>query len=213
MASTAVNAQGTTIQIATGTGGAKTISAIQVGNPTILTSAGHGLSNGDSVALALFAGANAATLNGVQASVQFKTTNTIAVGIDTTGLTITAGSATATPNTYSNIGNIKTFNGPDGSANEIETSNLDSVAKEIMMGLPDSGTVSLETDSDDANAGQAAAFAAWQNRTLKAMKINLSTGKVLSFSAYVKKFARTGGVDAPHKSGIDLRITGAVTLT
>ena len=34
MASTALSAQGSTLQIATGTGGAKTITAIAVGNPT-----------------------------------------------------------------------------------------------------------------------------------------------------------------------------------
>ena len=50
--STAISAQGTTLQLSTGTGGAKTITGVVVGNPTILTSAAHGLANGDVVALA-----------------------------------------------------------------------------------------------------------------------------------------------------------------
>ncbi|MBK7592267.1 MAG: phage tail protein, partial [Betaproteobacteria bacterium] len=43
MASTAISAQGTIVQIATGTGGAKTITAVTVGYPAIVTSTAHGL--------------------------------------------------------------------------------------------------------------------------------------------------------------------------
>ncbi|MDQ5878867.1 MAG: hypothetical protein QG638_1601, partial [Pseudomonadota bacterium] len=35
--STAISAQGSTLQISTGTGGAKTITGIAVGSPTIIT--------------------------------------------------------------------------------------------------------------------------------------------------------------------------------
>ena len=63
-----ISAQGSTLQISTGTGGAKTITAITVGNPTIITSAAHGLSNGDVVTFASLTGADAALLNGMSRS-------------------------------------------------------------------------------------------------------------------------------------------------
>ena len=120
MASTAISAQGSIVQIATGSGGAKTITGVAVGNPTILTSSAHGFSNGDVVTFAALTGADAALLNGLTFTVRDKTTNTFAVSVDTTGKTITAGSGTATPTTFTQINNIKTFSGFDGQASELE---------------------------------------------------------------------------------------------
>jgi SPP1 family predicted phage head-tail adaptor len=73
------------------------ITAIALGYPTILTAANHGRSISEMVALAGFAGAHAADLNGQNAAIKYKTTNTFAFEIDTTGRTITVGTATATP--------------------------------------------------------------------------------------------------------------------
>src|SRR5882762_7412513 len=171
--STAISAQGTLIQIATGTGGAKTISGVAVGNPTILTATAHGFSNGDNVAIAALTGADAALLNGLSFTVTNKTTNTFAVQVDTTGKTITAGSGTATPNTYSTVGNSRTFTGLDGTAAEIDATNLASTAKEIRQGLVDFGQMSFECDHDNADGGQAALLAAYNSSVLKAFKVVL----------------------------------------
>ena len=73
MPSTAISAQGSIVQIATGSGGAKTITGVAVGNPTILTSAAHGFSNGDVVTFAALTGADAALLNGQTLVVRDKT--------------------------------------------------------------------------------------------------------------------------------------------
>jgi len=79
MASTAISAQGSTVQIASGTSGAKTITGVAVGNPTIITSTAHGLVNGDVVTFAGLTGTDAALLNGQTFVVKNKTTNTFAV--------------------------------------------------------------------------------------------------------------------------------------
>ena len=97
MASTAISAQGSVVSIGTGAGSAKTITAIALGNPTIITSSSHGFANGDVVTIAGLTGTNAATINGQTWSVRNITTNTFAIYVDTTGLTITAaGTATST---------------------------------------------------------------------------------------------------------------------
>ena len=213
MTSTAISAQGSTLQIGTGSGGAKTISGtVGVGNPTVLTSTAHGLNNGDVVTLAALTGADAALLNGQTCVVQFKTTNTFAVAVDTTGKTITVGSGTATPVTYTTIGNLKTFSGFDGQASELDRTNFGSTAKEFVLGLVDYGQFSFDVDYDFTDAGQAAVLAAQVSGLLKNFKLTLPDTHTASFTAYVKRLPTAGGVDQIVKrSGATVRISGAVT--
>lgn len=215
MASTAISAQGAVLSIGTGTGGAKTVTAVQVGFPTILTSAAHGLANGDVVALAAFGGADAAVLNGQTATLKNKTTNTWAVDIDTTGKTITAGSATATPTTWTTVNNVASYTGFDGAASELDKSNLSSTAKEYMLGLVDPGQFSMELHTDLNDAGQAALRSKQQSGAISNFRLVLPgavSNLTYTFTGYVKKFTQTGGVDQVVKSSCDVRISGPVTL-
>lgn len=214
MASSAVSAQLTVVKIATGTGGAKTITAVAVGNPTILTAAAHGLNNGDVVTIAGLTGTDAALLNGINFTVKSKTTNTFAVDADTTGKVVTAGSGTATPITFTQVKNIKTVAGLDGSAADIDVSNLDSTAKENRPGLPDSGQWTMQVDDDPTDPGQIAVRAASQATppTVKQWQVTYPNGKVLTFTAWVKKYSVSAAVDQVIKGDIALRISGPYTL-
>ena len=216
MPSSAISAQGAVLSIGTGSGGAKTITGIQVGFPTIFTISAHGFSNGDVLAFSsAFAGANAAALNGLTGLVVTnKTTNTFAIDIDTTGLTITAGTATATPTTWTTVNNLLSFSGFDGSAAELDRTNMSSTAKEYILGLIDSGQFSIELHVDNNDAGQAA-LRAKQGGAATSFRLVLPgavSNLTYTFSGLVKKFAVTGGVDQLVKATADLRITGAVTL-
>lgn len=211
MASSAISAQGSVLAIATGSGGAKTITGVAVGFPTILTIAAHGFNEGDVVALAALTGADAALLNGLTLSVRNKTTNTFAVYIDTTGKTITAGSGTATPQTFTNIANMKDYSGFDGSASELDKTNLDSTAKEYLLGLTDPGQFSINIDYDNANAGHIALRAKQVSGVICSFKLTMPDLDVITFSGYVKKFSLAGGVDAIVKTSVDIRISGAIT--
>lgn len=212
MSSTAISAQGTVVSIGTGSGGAKTATGVAVGFPTIITSAAHGFGNGDVVTFSAgFTGADAALLNGQTAVVTNVTTNTYAVQIDTTGKTITAGTGTATPVTFTAIANIKDFSGFDGSASEIDVTNLSSTAKEFRLGLVDNGQFSINVDYADQDPGQQAAMAKRKSGALANFKMVLPNADTVTFAGYVKKFSAAGGVDAVAKSAIDIRISGAVT--
>jgi phenylalanyl-tRNA synthetase beta subunit len=211
MTSTAIPAQGSTLQIATGAGSAKTITDVSVGNPTILTATAHGLANGDVVTLAALTGLDAATLNGLTVSVRNITTNTFAVYVDTTGMSITAGSGTATPVSFTAVANIKDFSGFDGSASEIEVTNLDSVAKEFRLGLTDAGQFTINIDYDNSNAGHIALRARQVSGLLTNFKFTLPNSNAITFTGYVKKFSLAGGVDAVTKTAVDIRVSGAVT--
>lgn len=210
MASSAISAQGSTLAIGTGTGGAKTITGVQVGNPTILTITAHGFNNGDVETLAGLTGADAALLNGLNAQVLYKTTNTIAIAVDTTGKTITA-SGTATPVTSTVIANLKDFSGFDGAASEIDVTNLSSIAKEFRLGLTDPGQFTINIDYDGANAGHVALRAKQGSGALSIFTLTLPNASVITFNGYVKKFSLAGGVDAVAKTAVDIRISGAVT--
>jgi hypothetical protein len=211
MASTAISAQGSIVQIATGSGGAKTITGVAVGNPTILTSSAHGFSNGDVVTFAALTGADAALLNGLTFTVRDKTTNTFAVSVDTTGKTITAGSGTATPTTFTQINNIKTFSGFDGQASELDKTNMSSTAKEFLLGLA-IRAFPARHGPGQRRAGQLALVAAQISGAAKQFKLILPSGTTptATFTAYVKSASSSGGVDQILKRSSQLRISGAI---
>ena len=209
-ASTAISAQNSTLQVSTGTGGAKTITAIVVGNPTILTAAAHGFTNGDVVAIAGVTGTDAALLNGQSWVVTNVTTNTFAVQLNSLAKTLTA-TGTATPQTYTKVNNFKDYNGFDGKASEIDVTHLESSAKEFRLGLVDNGSFSINVDRDTSDAGQQALEAARVTSTQKTFKLTLPNAKVATFNGFVTQFSLSGKVDDVLKTPVTIRITGDVT--
>jgi hypothetical protein len=204
-----ISAQGSTLQLATGTGGAKTITAITVGYPAIVTSTAHGLNNGDVVTLAAIVG-TMSLLNGSTHVVSNKTANSFALlDVDTTGLTYTSG-GTATPVTYTKINGFLSFNGFDGSAADLDVTDLDSTAMEYISGLKDEGKFGFELKMLNADAGQIALRAARTSGTVTSFKLTLPDAKVATFNAIVKTMPTAGGVNAVLKGTIDTKISGPV---
>ena len=209
MSSTAISAQGSVFSIGTGTGSAKTITGIALGNPTILTIAGNGFNNGDVVTLTGIGGTT--VLNGQSVSVHHVTTNTVAINIDTTGGAAFTSGGTATPVTYSPVANVKDFTGFDGAASEIDVTNMNSTAKEFQLGIVDPGQFSMNIDQDNTDPGQIAMRAKQASRQISNFKLVLPNGNTASFTGFVKKFGTQGAVDAAVKSSVDIRISGAIT--
>ena len=141
------------------------------------------------------------------------TTNTFAVEIDTTDKTIddNTNAATATPVEWTEIGEATDFSGPDGTANEIDTTHLQSTAKEFLMGLPDEGNISLSMNWAPTDTGQIAAKAARKARTEKDFKITYSDDSTATFKAYVLGLSSGAGVDSKVNGSMTLRITDEVT--
>lgn len=207
-----ISAQGSTLSISTGTGTAKTISAVTVGNPTILTIAAHGLGNGDVGAIAGLTGADAALLNGLTFVVTNKTTNTIAVNVDTTGKAVTPGTGTFTPQLFTKINGVKSFSGLDGAAGELDTTDLDSVAMEYMAGLRDEGKFGYECKILNSDPGQLAVRAARSSSTVRSIKLALPDATTASFSVIVKSVPLTGAMNTVLNGSVDMKITGPVTF-
>ncbi|MEO6147016.1 MAG: phage tail tube protein [Sulfuriferula sp.] len=209
MASTAISAQGSILQIGTTTGVAKNVTGLQLGNPTVVLSTAHGFANGDVVTFAAIVGN--LTLNGLTAVVRNVTTNSYAVDVDTTGGAAWVSGGTATPVTWTKISNVRDYAGFDGQASELDKTNLDSTAKEFALGLVDPGQLNVNVDRDQTDAGQLAVEAARVSGAIKNFKLTLPNTKTATFTGYVKKFGAQGGVDALFKAAIDIRISGAVT--
>ena len=125
---------------------------------------------------------------------------------------------TASPVAFEEIGQVMTISGPDGSASEIDVTNLASAAKEFVIGLPDEGSVQLSC-SFDYNASPSinhdTLHAARVSQILQTFEIRLSDSPatVIAFSAYVTGFSLSLGVDDKVGANFTLRITGAATIT
>lgn len=206
MPSNAQNAQGTTLQISSTAGAAKTITALTLSSPTILTSVAHGLVDGDVVTLANFAGTDAATLNGQVVAIRSVTTDTFAVDIDTTGKTITdnTDAATATPVAWTTIGELVDGSPFSGTAATVDKTNLASTAREKSMGLQDFGTASFTIQTYDSDAGQAALKSAKAGQTQKNFKLTYPDDTTRTFAGYV--------ISLPEKFGVDQVVTGTIEI-
>lgn len=205
-----ISAQKSKLEIGTGTGGAKNITAITPGNPTIFTCAAHGFTNGTAVTLAALVGTIAAPLNGETHIVSNVTANTFALlDEDTTGLAYTSG-GTATPVTYTKINGVLSFDGFDGTADELDTTDLDSDAKEFISGIKDEGKFGFEIKTLKTDNGQLALRANRTSGAVVPMKLTLPDTSVASFNVIVKSIPTSGAVNAVLKGKVDTRISGPV---
>lgn len=210
MTSTAISAQGSTLNISTGSGAAVNITGLQLGFPTIVEAAAHGLANGDVVDFADIAGN--VTLNAQRAIIKNVTANTFAVEIDTTGGAAWTAGGTATPVQWTKIRNLITFKGFDGQAAELDATDLDSTAKEFLIGLQDWGNLQFDINRDYADAGQQALDASKRSASKQQYKLTLPNGRTRTFAAYCKSSPLEGGVDKlVQATSVTLRITGDVT--
>jgi hypothetical protein len=214
-----VNAQlarGTKLFIA-GTGGsAKNLSAGVAGFPTILTSNAHGLKNGDIVAIAAITGTMGTDatngLNGKSFVVKNVTTNTFAIEADTVGLTYTSG-GTATPNTWTQIKELKGISPSGASVSELDATDLDSTAMEYLMGLPDQGTLSFQINILESDPGQAACLALFLASGNANFKVE-SPAKTRTFNGGFLKWPTIPDsmVNGIQTGTAELRVSGAVTV-
>jgi hypothetical protein len=108
------------------------------------------------------------------------------------------------------VANVADIKGFQGQPSEIDVTNLQSVAKEWLLGLQDFGTVDITAwlMSGSTDPGQAMLRTIKSTQTAWPFSIQLSDGTVAAFMAFVKQFGfegvkPEGAVGAP----IVLRVT------
>lgn len=132
--------------------------------------------------------------------------------IETQGVQIQRGNGAASE-IFTTIAEITDFDGPGGSASEIDTTSLDSTAREFLMGLKDEGQFTFNCNLVPSDTAQTGLRTDRDNRTLRNFKVILTdaSSTTLTFSAYVMGFSISGAVDDKIGASVTLRISGAVT--
>jgi len=126
---------------------------------------------------------------------------------------LTEENGTLTPVEWSEVGEVVDMNLEDPGATEINTTHLQSTAKEYLMGLEDAGSYTFSVNWLFTDAGQEALRTAKTSRALKNFRVTYSDDSTATFSAYVQTFTGPSlGVDDKMSGSITLKISGAVTF-
>ena len=114
----------------------------------------------------------------------------------------------------SEIANITSFTGFDGEAPEIDVSNLQSLAKEFILGLTDGGGgFTLEIHPEYGDTGQDALRAAEMSGVASAFVLTLADNTTISFQALVKNAHNlNGSVDSALSGNCTLKVTGPLDI-
>ena len=132
--------------------------------------------------------------------------------IESQGAIIAIGNGDS-PLTYTNIGEVTNIGGFDGQAAEIDTTHLQSTAKEWLMGLQDFGTATLDATYLSGDAGQVLVRAAKASRAIQDFRITFSDASTWTFQGYVLSASLNLGVDAKVDTSFSIRITGDVLFS
>ena len=151
-------------------------------------------------------------INGLLGIVTTATGANFTVAIDSSGFANAGTTGTATPQTFSKIGNVQDFSPDGGTANVIDVSNLESVAKEKRQGLQDMGNYSLTYDTDDTDVGQLALIASRTAQAVKVFKQVYPGGlKIRAWQGFVQKVTEpVAGVDKVLRSSATIVVTGPI---
>jgi hypothetical protein len=212
MASGAISAQGTQFYQGTGSGGAVTITAITKAFKGLFTGT-NTLVVGDRVTLADIVGMTEA--NGIVATVLAATSADFVLDVDTRGFTTYGSGGTATPITWTKVGELKTVKGAPSTINKLVKSTLDSTIEEVNPGLPTAPEISLDGNFVSTDPGSIAARAAFLARATKQFKYVLPNNVTFTFQGYYSKFPLIpdGAVDTLVTAQMAVQTDGIVTMT
>lgn len=124
----------------------------------------------------------------------------------------TADDGAADP-TWTPVKNVKSYSGFDGTATVLDTTDLDSEAKEKLLGLMDNGNFSIDINTNMTDPGQTALKAAQKSQAMLQFKLDTPDGYSYTFNGQVQSFPLSGGVDAVMATTVQMTISGAVTET
>jgi hypothetical protein len=134
--------------------------------------------------------------------------------LESQGVTLSVGDA-ASPEVYTSIAEITEITGPDGSASEIDVTDLSSSAKEFKRGLPDNGSVSFTIMYIPTNTQHAQLRSDFNSATEQARNYRLtftdSPVTTWTFNAYVSTFSISNAIDGSLTANVAIRVKGTIT--
>jgi hypothetical protein len=134
--------------------------------------------------------------------------------ITSQGTTIGLGDA-ASPELYPAIPQVTNLSGPDGSASEIDVTNLSSTAKEFILGLKDEGSISMDIIWDERLASHASLRSLFASGASNNFRISDAGSPIknYTFPAFVSTLSMSSGVDEVQRASVNLRISSAIVIT
>lgn len=207
--SKAVSSQGTRffIQLIAGALSPKTITSISKASPAVVTSTAHGLATGDIVALAGVVGMT--EINGLDAPVKVLTANTFELtGIDSTAFTTYTSGGTATPYSFIESSQHKSYNFDDPGASDVDITTMVSDEKEYSTGLPDPGNFTADMHYVEDDAAQIEIETARGDGLSRWFKIKKRNGYFKCFYGSVKSFNDAGAIDGSNAGTLSVRVSG-----
>jgi hypothetical protein len=208
----AIKSQTASLSVSSASAATKTITGITSASPCVVTSTAHGYLQGQIVTISGVVGMpqiNPSGGFGVYV-VDSPAANTFNLkGVDATSFGAYVSGGLASLQTMVAVGSVTNLTGFDGTASEIDVTNLQSTAKEFLVGLQDFGNVTMSiwlvTDT-----GQLRLRTIKTTAAVSAFTVGLSDGTVAAFAALVKQFSfDAGGPDSAVKGNVTLRVTGA----
>lgn len=123
----------------------------------------------------------------------------------------------ASPEVFTEVGQVISISGPDGSTGETDVTNLASTIKEFVPSLPDMGSVACEASWDHATTANnhAAINTAFLAQATKHWQIRLSDSPrtVIDFQGFPNAFSTSIGVDDKVGLSFSIRITDTYSVT
>ena len=185
------------------------ITAITKADPPVVTSAGHGLSDGDVVKIVGVVGMT--ELNGELFVVSNKTTDTFEL-TDVRGAgygTYTSGGEIQKA-VFSNFCELTNYNRQGGTSPEIPATSACSVAQEFEIGLPDYGTTQIDYNFAPRTAVQLAVQSYYGSGEKMAVKVTLPGGQGSMVQlGFIQQTSESAGVGGLWAGSLTVRNTGA----
>lgn len=113
--------------------------------------------------------------------------------------------------TFAKVGEVTNIGAPDGEAADIDTTHLESTAKEYLTGLPDNGNIEISMNAISGDLGHTELIDAMDVQERRWVKITWSNDDVWYIKALVKKYTWSAGVDAKIEASASFRTSGAWT--
>lgn len=184
------------------------LTAITKANPAVVSSANHGLLDGDVVQIENVVGMTEP--NGEVFIVQKLTSGTFALAdTDSTGWGTYSSGGHASPAGFSNFCELTGYNRAGGSSPEIDSDSLCSTAKEYEIGLPDFGTTSIDFNFAPRTAIQMAVNTFYRSGSKMAVKVVLpNNGGAMTQLGFVQQTSEQVGKGGLWTGSMSVRNTG-----
>lgn len=114
----------------------------------------------------------------------------------------------ATPTT---IKNVHTYSQSPGESTEIDVTDFNSTGKESLLGLKDEGEFSFDMMADYADAAQDEIRSLYDSGALGVFLITFANGWNVGFSARVKSYGESAGVDDALRATASIKVSGSLT--